>query len=248
MWRPQWLKLLRSWIATRLRNADETVLMSAPEPPALALSDRQRLLVEALGQINDQLVRIYRSSLVIASITEIPEYEVLAAHQARELMENLPLAVGCRWIDPKGKVEKLKSLMECYDEHAQSFNHLFIATVPTTVERPVLRYLAESDSTFRWYDKHVSTVRKNISVLVRHCHDTDTPSLRTVRTIGRQWMPLRQFFVDLCHHNVAVSNEELQERLDSLTELLLSLLRRPRPVADFNDIDTLISEGESNDH
>lgn len=248
MWRPQWLKLLQNRIATRLRNTGETVLVSAHKLPALALSDRQQLLVKVLRPIDLQLVSIYRSCFVIASTPEVPEFEVLAAHQARELMEKLPLKVGCAWTDARGKVEKLKSLMACYAENAQPYNHLFSATDPETIEQPVFFYLAESDSTFRWYDKHVSTVRKNISVLVRHCHDTETPSLRTVTTIRDQWMSLRNFFVDLCHHNVAVSAEELHERLDSLTELLLLLLRRPRPVADFNDIDTLISEGESNDH
>jgi len=60
----------------------------------------------------------------------------------------------------------------------------------------------------------------------------------------REWVELKRFFDNVAHHQLEPTDEEFRDRMRCLEVFTLKKLN-PRTFADFDDIDALISEGET---
>ena len=61
----------------------------------------------------------------------------------------------------------------------------------------------------------------------------------------KQWNNLREYFLSVAHHGKPqTKREEVREAIVSLEDFLLNLMT-PEPIPELNELDALISEGES---
>lgn len=97
----------------------------------VAYSESQRLLLAVLEDLKPQLAEIYTSCLHLLQYANVPDHFALAAHQARELIEKIPPALGVAWTDAKGAVAQFDDLINHYGEGVRAIGTSLLLSPPS---------------------------------------------------------------------------------------------------------------------
>jgi hypothetical protein len=219
--------------------------LSLPDEPIVDLRPDQQALHEALAARDAGLAGMYLGALATLANSGNPDRIAQCAHSLRELLEKLPSVLGvgaAPLFQAISQVNTLEATLlgarqgECWRDGAWEGQ--------IDDRTRVLLTTAESIVVSR--QAFVVTRRESIRATIRELEPLKrpVPAAAADMTI-RQWMDARDYFTRVSHHN---STEEARfiDRLAGFESLLLTQLR-PRPFADFDEIDALVSEVEGAD-
>jgi len=216
------------------------------QPAPLRLSQQQRDSYEALLEKDRTLARIYLGALLVLSCSDHPDRLALAAHALRELMEKIPSYVD---VQMKAHREHLGTrdyeLQQRWEATHEKTHSRMGLTWRGSIDEFLSQLLGEMDSFFAWYSEHFPRRRAEVISLLRRLDDSGCNLPEKLEELSAQeWMKMRDFFVHTAHHRRFPSDEEFAHMQDALERFLLDRLR-PRTFADFDTIDRIIYEGES---
>jgi hypothetical protein len=215
--------------------------------PSLRLSGQQRTLVHALEQCDPALASMYRGGLLILEATDNPERLPFCAHAMRELMEKLPDYLS---VTTQAQRESLKQKVGEIEEsyiRAQRRSCCFgTEGWDGKIDNHLRKFLDRIQKFLDWFAHHHPRRRDELRATLREL-DTSVHLLPDpLADLNIEaWIKKRDFFVAVCHHRQAPSEEEFLGWLDALERFLLDRLS-PRTFDDFSEIDALLAEEESN--
>lgn len=212
---------------------------------ATELHGDQRVIFEWLLARDENLAAIYLGALFALDDRGNPDRIPQSAHSLRELIEGIREALGVRIAslsDLSAQVEVVESALESSRESA-CFDD---GTWEGSVDDPLRDLLQAIEDLAAWREanrmRYIEAVRETLRML--------DPSGRGVPgTLGdenvSEWLGARKYFTRVCHHG-PVEEGEFRERIVRLERFLVTQMN-PRPFADFDEIDAILSEAESAD-
>jgi len=217
------------------------------ENDSTELSDRQRALYETLRKKAPDLANMYLGTLRVLGQKNNPERIVQAAHSIRELMEKIPafVDVQTRAISEslRSKVRELEDIWNDTLKKTECHND---TNWNGDIDKPLRNLLKRLHSFFDWFRKHRPRRKEEIASTLRKMDNSGRELPAPLEQLNvRTWDELRTFFLKTAHHSKpACKQKEFNQWLDALENFLLDRLI-PRTFEDFEKIDAIICEGES---
>ena len=210
------------------------------------LSGQQRILVRALEAKNEELGRIYYGGLHILSDTKNPEALSLAAHAIREMMEKIPefLDVPVKALRESTKA-KIREVEDSWKNATANSKCHHSGRWDGEIDGSARKLLTKLDKFFEWFRNYHPRRRDEIDRTLHRMDDSDRripPRLQNLNVTT--WIELRDFFISVAHHRQNSSRDAFLQWLDALERFLLDRLV-PRTFEDFEEIDNIVREGES---
>lgn len=216
-----------------------------PLPPSM--SAQQLALHEALGERAEELARMYIGALVVLANPNNPDRLPQAAHSLRELMEKIPryIAVEIRAESEslRVKVRELEGRWNSTVENSMCYDG---GNWTGSIDRHLRRLLQRGlQPFFNWFNEHHPRRRVETAAVLRQLDGSGrTLPARLENLEVKGWMAIREYFQAVAHHGRQPPEEDFRTWIDALERSLLDRLR-PRTFADFDAIDDIIREGES---
>lgn len=213
---------------------------SAKLPRTLTLT--QMAFLDALSSKRHVLADMFRAALTALDTIAGHERFVLAAHEMREIMQ---------LVFPIFDVPKRNTGIQDFDllplqkrwneAKAQMQNGAWTGTV----DGPLAAFLDEFDKQWSQRDQAFLTRKERVRTFWLR---SDPPGIRadeeSIAKICDEWKRLSNYFNGVAHHNKTTDDGEFNEQCSQCVELLLNRLR-PRPYADYQELDALIGEVEN---
>jgi len=227
-------------------ESNSVLMPGEPDDLQLRLSGQQRLMYEVLTQLEPVLARMYLGALASLAYEVNPERFVHAAHSCRELMEKLPryLEVSIQALSEKmgDKVYRLADSWQRAMEHTDCYQE---ASWNGDIDPPLRRLLLDLACFFEWLNLHQPRRSQEIAAVLDRLDVSGgrLPASLENRSV-RRWIKLNGYFQAVAHHHKVTSIDVFMQRLSDLESLLLDRVR-PQTYADFDLLDEIIREGES---
>ena len=188
---------------------------------------------------------MYLGALAALHLKSNPERLVHAAHSLREAMNGLPPALGLRVEALTARlgdqVQRIESAWKEAVEKSPCFNN---GRWEGEIDRPLARLIARAGELVEWRQQNRPRRRAEAADAIRLLSVSPERLLVPLEEVAvRQWMEGREYFVAVAHHG-AVNEEEFARRLAGFEDFVLDRLR-PQTFADFDTIDSLITEVEA---
>lgn len=223
--------------------------------PALAVNKRQNMqfsgqqsaLYIALLEKDQMLANMYVGTLTVLKHNENPDHLALAAHGVRELMEKLPLFVN---VPIKAQSKALKSEVRNLEKtwlttrnKSQSYNN---QTWEGEIDAPLHKLLKKLHLFFEWFDDDYPSRKAEFAETLRGLEISGRTLPTPLEELNiKAWFEIRDFFQSVSHHqNPTTTDDEFCQMLEALERFLIDRLH-PQTFTDFNKIDEIIREGES---
>jgi hypothetical protein len=213
------------------------------------LSGRQRELAEALSEKDPRLADMYIGGLAALDDSGNPDALAQACQSLRELMEKIP-----RWYPgvPVPAPEQLPSMNHKVRAFAEKWKRMREKTRCLNsgswggpVDGHLAAALKVADDFFAWLETDRPMRRQRTTEMFRALDPMGLPLPATVEEArAREWSSCRDYFVNVAHHHIAATHEEVGRRVQFLEDFLLDLIR-PRTFEKHADIDTIVKEGET---
>ncbi len=213
---------------------------------SLKLSGQQQALYKAILEKDPRMADMYLGSLRVLSDTGNSDRLALSAHGLRELMEKIPSIVD---VQIKAQKESLKNKVRDLEDHWRT-------TVKNSkchndqnwsgnIDNALLKLLGRMQDFFGWFNEHNPRRKAEVVKTLRKLDRSGRILPEPLEELNIQsWEKMKGFFVAVSHHGKNPSAEEFNHWLDALERFLLDRLH-PRTFADFDTIDEIIREGES---
>ncbi len=223
-------------------------MMEEPQDKLLQFGDQQRMLYKSLNEKNPSLRIIYHGALVVLSDKSNPDSLPLAAHGLRELLEKIP-----RWLDVP-----ILSMKESLKEKVIWFEETWDHTIDKCPRHKNGEWSGEIDKFikklfkclhefFTWFKAHHPRRKKEVTSLLRRLDSSGRQLPEPLEKLNVDyWYEIDKFFKDVAHHRRNPTEAEFNNWLDALERFLLDRLC-PRTFDDFNAIDAILKETESDD-
>lgn len=213
---------------------------------ASALSSQTLLLIGQLELKEKRLSQMLQGAWFAAQNDRHPETATHAAHSARELMEKAPI-----WLPDVPVQQGTKRLTDDVRILHEAWKIIKNGSWPGdpvwegAIDGALCSWLKQADAFFDDFAQSHQTRKEQIGEAIKAL-DRSRQQLpgNLIADKVRDWDKLREYFVAVAHHNKVADRGELQENLAKLEEFLLALIY-PRPIPMMDEIDALISEGES---
>ena len=220
--------------------------LSVNKGPNMQLSGQQLTLYRALLEKDQKLANMYEGTLIVLNHNENPDHLALAAHGARELMEKLPSFVN---VPIKAQNESLKSKVNNLDniwqntlQNSQSYNS---QTWEGEIDRPLDNLLKRLHLFFEWFANHHPRRKEEVAETLRRLDISGRTLPNPLEKLNiKAWFEIRTFFQGVSHHQKHTTTDEFGQWLEALERFLIDRLH-PQTFTDFNKIDEIIQEGES---
>lgn len=216
------------------------------EPIQFRLSDQQRVLYQALAELNQALANMYLGALKVLTDTSNPDRLAQAAHSLRELMDKLPhyLNLPVKALNER-LGEKVRDLENVWQQMIRKSRCHTDSNWHGEIDEPLRRFLKKCQQFMEWYGQHhprrTEETKRVLRALDRKPLNLPTP-LENLRV--KEWHTIRDYFVKVLHHSRQPDIDEFLQRLEALEHFLLDMLR-PRTFDDFAEIDLVIMEGRT---
>jgi dGTP triphosphohydrolase len=212
----------------------------------LKLSGHQQTLYKGLVDKDQRLADIYLGSLTVLAHTGNPDRLALAAHGVRELIEKIP-----RFVDVQVKAQteslkvKVRDLEDCWQTTLRNTACYKGGTWGDCIDSALSKMLKRLQAFFEWFNEHQPRRKAEIAATLQELEGSGRILPKLLEDLSiRDWDEIRDFFQGVCHHRKLTTPEEFSRRLDELERFLLDRLL-PQTFADFDRIDEIIREGES---
>ncbi len=221
--------------------------LAANKGPNIQLSGQQLALYRALLEKDQKLANMYAGTLIVLNHNENSDHLALAAHGVRELMEKLPSFVN---VPIKAQSESLKSEVCNLEttwittlQKSQSYNN---QTWKGEIDRPLHKLLKKLHLFFEWFDDHNPRRKAEVVETLRGLEISGRTLPTPLEELNiKAWFEIRDFFQSVSHHqNPTTTDDEFCQMLEALERFLIDRLH-PQTFTDFNKIDEIIREGES---
>lgn len=216
------------------------------------LSDNQKSLLDALAEQNDNLRTMYYGALVVLKDADNPERLVLAAHGIRELMEKIPMYVNVSIDEPTNAGNTQYNLKQQVNELRDMWN----SSVANNASFDEGRWIGEIDGDLQrfldkcqiFFEKYQEERPTRLQEMATALHLLDKSGYLLPEPLQekniRNLKGLRDFFQAVSHHRNPCSEDEFYYQLEKFEGFLLDRLV-PRIFADFDEIDEIIREGNT---
>jgi len=203
------------------------------------LSARQRMLFEALVELDGRAAEMYMGAIVVLSQAQNPDRVALCAHGLRELMEKLPRYLELPVVKSGG------GLRNRLQQLAEEWRRLNLALpVPAKPDGRTQRFLARLAAFFALLDEEVPTRKEPVAKVLKLLDPTKDSLPRPIASLRvEEWDQCHRTFEMVSHHSETATLEELLAWIDVLDRFLLDHLR-PRTFEDHAELDRIIQEGE----
>jgi hypothetical protein len=203
----------------------------------------QRDIFEALLSRDAQLAEMYVGALRVLDDGANPDGIAQCAHSMRELIEKIPDVVGVRIAslsDLSAEVGRLESAFEAACGSASFCGGKWEGQI----DGPLRDLVRVVDHLVAWREKNRKTRREAARETLRELDPSGRGVPGTLGDVNvREWMAARRYFTDLSHHRKS-DDTGFRDRITGL-ERFLAIQLRPRPFADFDEIDRIVAEAES---
>lgn len=203
--------------------------------------------MRALADKSQKLSRMYLGGFHVLNESSNPDALSLAAHAIRELMEKIPeyldVPVKAQKETTKAKIREVEQSWGKATTNSQCHDR---GQWNGKIDGSLRKFLTKLDNFFEWFRNHYPRRRDEISRTLDRMEDSDRdvpPPLQELNVAT--WVELRDFFVSVAHHRKSPSREEFLQWLDALERFLLDRLV-PRTFEDFEEIDSILREGDDN--
>ena len=214
-------------------------------PEDSILSARQKALFVALEKKHADLAKFYLGALITFNQDTNPDHLAQAAHSLRELMEKIPkyLEVPKKDISLKEKARQLETSWTDCAAKSNCFNE---GKWSGDVDGHLARFLCVLQEFFDWFIDVEPTIKKRVGKTLRVLDPSVgfLPSkIETLRI--NEWNECNYYFQGISHHTKSTEKTEFISWLSVLEKFLLDRLE-PETFKDFDLMDSIIREGESN--
>jgi len=216
-------------------------------PEEAVLSGRQRALFQALGKKDQQLALMYLGALSVLKNILNPDRIAQAAHSLRELLEKLPRILDMPiQVKPPSMIDKIRPLEQTWSKAKTESSCLKTNPHSGEIDRPLRKFLDETDSFFTWLGSDRPTRRQQAAKVVRGLDPLKKVLPETIESLHvEEWDRYRSHFELVSHHQIVEEYEEFIKWVDGVERYLLDRLV-PRTFDDFTTLDKIIGEGETN--
>lgn len=202
------------------------------------LQGQQREIYESLQRRDPRLGEMYAGALSALERRQ-PDHLAQAAHSVRELFDKLPASLGIGFATASGWGNEVEKIVRVWDRARES-SCWADGSWSGEIDAPMVLLLQQTESLVEWFRG-----RPRPRVMVREVMRRFDPGGREVPgVLGRQreqaWMDARRYFVDVSHHQ-PTDESAFREWLARFESMLVSQLL-PRPFADFDELDRLLTE------
>ena len=217
------------------------------QPNQLELSGERLALYRALSRRSERIAQIYLGAHLALRDSANPERFCLSAHEFRELMEKVPEIVDVTTQAHKENMgDKIQQLDVAYDR-AVSNVPLPIKDWSGALNQHVARFLEELRDFFEWKKINNPSRRREIASTFRALDGPGRalpPDLENAAV--ESWLETKRFFLSVAHHQLEPTLDQFEEQARRIEGLLLQKLN-PQTFAEFDVLDSIIDEGETND-
>jgi len=221
-------------------------VVSEEQPKPLKLSGQQQALYEALFEKDQRLAIMYLGALIALDHTGNPDRLALAAHDLRELMDNVPKFVDVQIKAQKESLTaKVRELEDRWQATLRNTECYESQTWSGQIDGPLLKLLKTLHAFLEWLAEHHPRRKAEIAATLRRLDVSGrTLPVRLEELNVQIWDEMRSFFLGVCHHGKTnTTEEEFRKWVDTLERFILDRLH-PRTFADLETIDEIIREGE----
>jgi hypothetical protein len=173
-----------------------------------------------------------------------PERFALAAHAIRELMEKVPEIVSVSTPAHSERLGAKVTELELAYHRAVSNSELKPPKWDGETDGPIRDLLQRVKSFFEWKKEHMPLRRQEIATTMRAL---DGPGRALPSDLERlaveEWLDVKNYFVNIAHHQTDPTSEDFDASLRSLERILLRKLNPPT-FADFDVLDAIITAGD----
>jgi hypothetical protein len=208
----------------------------------------QERVHEALAERSQELAGTYLGAVKVFQDKDNPDRLALAAHGLRELIEKIPrywdIPVRQREEKMGDKVQRLKP---SWDSACRVSQCRQVNSWEGEIDKPLQAFLDGVGSFFQWVEENRPRRKEAARNSIRAIDAAQAPPPPQLENENvREWEDIRDFFVNVAHHqSLGVTPETFEERMLQLERFLLERLK-PQTVEDFGIIDSIIQEGEAN--
>jgi hypothetical protein len=217
------------------------------DSPQMQFTGQQHTLYKDLSGKDAELADMYFGALIVAKQGNNPDRFSHSAHGIRELMEKLP-----RYYDVEIKEQKttLNSKVHELQQTCQPLIEKVNKCNPDKPEEKPDGYLNKIkisvESFLSWFDKHHPTRKAEIAKTLQKLDGAGRAMPQPLEKLNVQyWDEMRDYFQAVAHHGKKPAEQEYGQWLDAFERFLLDRLH-PRTFSDFDELDKLIQEGETN--
>lgn len=216
---------------------------SDSQPIRLELSGQQLALYKALAGKDIKLAQMYHGALSVLSQSENTDRLALAAHGLRELMEKLPRYLDVPMVNLGEVSERIRTLNRSWHrtlERSACHNN---GTWSGEIDGFLQKFLKATHEFFERVKDH-PTWKQQAARILRKLDPLDRALPQPIENLQvKEWNEIRNYFVNVSHHNASADPEEFELWLSALERFLLERLI-PRTFDDQTRIDEIIKEGE----
>jgi hypothetical protein len=209
------------------------------------LPEQTRQLYVVLAEKAPKLAQMLYGIWLGLNDVRSPETLPQVAHSARELMEKAPIYLEVPVEQGSGTLTgNVRTLHAAW----QSMRAGAWAGCPPwegAIDPALAEWLATAGDFFDGFATAHQTRAQQIQIQITSLDQSGQPLPEGILSERvRQWDGLRQYFLKVAHHNSETDVDTLRQKVGELEVFLLALLY-PQPIADMDDIDELIQEGEA---
>ncbi len=213
------------------------------DTPSQVLSDQQQLLYGELQKRDRPLAQMYFGAIWVLSDTENPEKVPQSAYSMREMMNKLPYFEVEKDSTPDlfARVNEIQELWDTAIEESHCFHD---SAWEGEIDESLSSFLRGMIKFSNWYKSRPTATRVASQFIRKQQHSAYYYPESLHRERLDSWMKAYGFFNGVLHYDREVLHEEFEEVLQDTERFLLNLFL-PKPTEDFDLLDALIREGES---
>lgn len=211
-----------------------------------SFSPQTQQLHRVLSEKSELLARMLHGAWIAISNTRNPESLVQAAHSIRELMEKAPIEIPEVPVQQGSgnltdEVRALQSAWQQIKNSKWTESPPWIGEIDSTLSG----WLSKADDFFNSFNENHKTRTEQLVDALSSLDQAGNPlPPALVKEKVEEWKKLRQYFLSIAHHGRTGEYDEFTNNISDLEVFLLNLLY-PQPIKDIDELDALISEGES---
>ena len=228
-------------------DMDEEIAQSEPASSAYDDSMLSSQTLSLRSQLDPKLSQMLQGAwFAILGARHVDSFSQ-AANSARELMEKAPQFIPDTPVKQGSKKlnDEVKTLHEAWKiirAADWSADHPWQGT---NIDESLSGWLVQAETFFDDYSKSHQSRNKQIEITIAALDKSGQnlpENLMAARV--KQWSNLREYFLAICHHGKDGKLDEFKAKLGELEAFLLDLIH-PEPIPLLDELDALISEGET---
>jgi hypothetical protein len=213
------------------------------------LSSQTLLLISQLETKEKRLAQMLQGAWFAILDIQSPESVVQAAHSVRELMEKAPIWIKEVPVQQGSKKlkEEVKALHEAW-KIIKSGNWSSTPPWNGDIDKPLGDWLIKAGDFFDYFSNNHQTRNEQMAEAIKALDQSGRPLPQNlIAEKVKDWSTLNEYFQAIAHHSTSADSGNFQTNLSELESFLLDLLH-PEPIPLMDELDNLISEGESHDN